>query len=208
VDADKSTETRTPSGREDDGSPAPEELEIVRSFLSIHDHEEGDPDSLPPTTQSLAVWLRTSGSIEPDEPLDERDLRWGLEIRTALRTKVDENMGKDPDPRAARTLDEAARRAGLRVSFSDPDRPLVSDAGGVRGAIGRILAAAFLAELDGTWGHLRECADATCVSLFFDRSKNHSSKWCSMAVCGNRNKVRRFRERERREGPRGEGDDR
>lgn len=50
-------------------------------------------------------------------------------------------------------------------------------------------------------GHadLRECASATCSWLFLDRSPRRSRRWCSMKVCGNRDKVRRFYER-RREG--------
>ena len=188
---------RSPGHEVDQASPAPEELETVRSFLSIHDHEEGRSESLPPTTASLAAWLRASGGVGGREPLDERDLRWGLQVRTALRTRVYENMGRAPDPRAARVLDDAARRAGLRVSFDDPERPLVTEATGVRGAIGRVLVASLLAELDGSWGRLRECADSDCISIFYDRSKNGSTKWCSMSACGNRNKVRRFRERER-----------
>jgi hypothetical protein len=195
-------EGRTPSGHENDvGSPAPGELEEVRAFLSIHDHLPGDPESLPPTTKSLEVWLHSTGAIEPGAAVEERDLRWGLEVRTALRTKVYENMGAAPDAGAVKILDDAARKTGLRVSFADPAHPLHTDAEGMRGAIGRIMATAFLAELDGTWHRLRECADATCISVFYDRSKNHSSKWCSMASCGNRNKVRRFRERERGEAP-------
>jgi hypothetical protein len=198
---------RRPSGHENDvGSPAPGALEEVRSFLSIHDHLPGDPDSLAPTVRSLEVWLRTSGAIAPADAVDERDLRWGLEVRTALRTKVLENMGDAPDARAARILDEAARKTGLRISFADPATPIRTEAQGVRGAIGRILAAAFLAELDGTWDRLRGCADASCTSVFYDRSKNHSSRWCSMASCGNRNKVRRFRERERQGLPVTNGD--
>jgi predicted RNA-binding Zn ribbon-like protein len=31
--------------------------------------------------------------------------------------------------------------------------------------------------------------------VFFDRSKNHSSCWCSMESCGNRAKARRFRQK-------------
>lgn len=42
---------------------------------------------------------------------------------------------------------------------------------------------------------VRECAADTCAWLFLDRSKNRSRRWCDMAVCGNRAKVRRFRER-------------
>jgi predicted RNA-binding Zn ribbon-like protein len=67
--------------------------------------------------------------------------------------------------------------------------------------VGRILAAAFLAELDGTWERLKECADDTCTGVFYDRSKNHSGKWCSMQSCGNRNKVRAWRARQHAGGP-------
>ncbi len=45
---------------------------------------------------------------------------------------------------------------------------------------------------------LRECADDTCAWLFVDRTKNHSRRWCDMSTCGSRNKVREFRERQRR----------
>ena len=61
--------------------------------------------------------------------------------------------------------------------------------------IGRILAAAFLAQLDGTWNRFRECSDPSCRSVFWDRSKNRSGRWCSMSSCGNRAKVRAYRER-------------
>lgn len=40
------------------------------------------------------------------------------------------------------------------------------------------------------------CCDADgCDWLFLDASKNRSRRWCDMAVCGNRAKVRRYRER-------------
>jgi predicted RNA-binding Zn ribbon-like protein len=40
--------------------------------------------------------------------------------------------------------------------------------------------------------HIGECSDKTCRWLFLDHSKNHSRRWCSMALCGNRSKARRF----------------
>lgn len=42
---------------------------------------------------------------------------------------------------------------------------------------------------------IRECADPSCRWLFLDQSKNHSRRWCKMAICGNRSKVKRFRAR-------------
>ena len=45
--------------------------------------------------------------------------------------------------------------------------------------------------------HIRECGSATCEWLFIDRSRNHTRRWCDMSDCGNRAKVRRFRQRHR-----------
>jgi predicted RNA-binding Zn ribbon-like protein len=44
---------------------------------------------------------------------------------------------------------------------------------------------------------VRVCAASDCVWLFLDTSKNRSRRWCDMKQCGNRNKVRRFYERQR-----------
>jgi predicted RNA-binding Zn ribbon-like protein len=50
---------------------------------------------------------------------------------------------------------------------------------------------------DGTWERLKACREPSCVWAFYDYSKNRSAAWCSMEVCGNRNKVRLFRTRSR-----------
>lgn len=42
---------------------------------------------------------------------------------------------------------------------------------------------------------IRRCAGDECGWLFLDTSRNHSRQWCVMRDCGNRAKVRRFRER-------------
>jgi predicted RNA-binding Zn ribbon-like protein len=42
---------------------------------------------------------------------------------------------------------------------------------------------------------VRQCADDECGWFFLDTSRNRTRRWCSMKVCGNRNKVRRFYER-------------
>ncbi len=47
----------------------------------------------------------------------------------------------------------------------------------------------------GDFGLVRCCADSECVLWFYDRTKSHRRRWCSMAVCGNRNKVAAFRQR-------------
>jgi predicted RNA-binding Zn ribbon-like protein len=44
---------------------------------------------------------------------------------------------------------------------------------------------------------VRECAGEKCGWMFLDNSRNHSRHWCDMQDCGNRAKVRRFRQRQR-----------
>ena len=181
-----------PVHQTDEVASAPGDLELVRGFVSLHDHAAADSASLQPVPATLGWWLREEGLVGDDE-LDEADLEWGLAVRDALITKVLENMGAPHDPEATWRLNTAAVETGLRPRFDAPR--LDPTAEGVRGAIGRILGVAFLAELDGSWHRFRMCADPTCTTVFYDRSKNHSAKWCSMQNCGNRSKVRAFRER-------------
>ncbi len=43
-------------------------------------------------------------------------------------------------------------------------------------------------------GRIRECAGEECQWLFLDTTKNRSRRYCSPAGCGNRERVRRFRQ--------------
>jgi predicted RNA-binding Zn ribbon-like protein len=44
-------------------------------------------------------------------------------------------------------------------------------------------------------GRLRPCENPECALFLLDRSKPNKARWCSMAVCGNQNKARRYRSR-------------
>jgi len=54
-------------------------------------------------------------------------------------------------------------------------------------------AANFFATAD--YRAIRKCEDPKCILWFYDISKNHSRRWCSMELCGNRAKAAAFRER-------------
>lgn len=43
--------------------------------------------------------------------------------------------------------------------------------------------------------HIRKCENETCVLYFYDTTKNHSRRWCSMKACGNRAKAAAFYQR-------------
>ncbi|GAB3380978.1 CGNR zinc finger domain-containing protein [Amycolatopsis echigonensis] len=44
-------------------------------------------------------------------------------------------------------------------------------------------------------GRLRACANDECQLFLIDRSRANRARWCSMAACGNREKVRRHYQR-------------
>jgi len=46
-------------------------------------------------------------------------------------------------------------------------------------------------------GRLRACANAECTMYLVDHSRPGTARWCSMAVCGNRTKVRNHVRRQR-----------
>ena len=56
-------------------------------------------------------------------------------------------------------------------------------------AAGRLVVSPRLARI-------RACAAGDCGWWFVDDTKNHSRRWCDMKLCGNREKLRRFRSRQ------------
>jgi hypothetical protein len=176
--------------------PAPGELELVRSFLSLHEHVRGvGTSSLPPTRPAMRWWLSRHDLLDADEDPSDGELDDALELLEALRATVLAE-GRPLDDRVIETIDAAARDSGLELRFGSDGRASIEPAaGGVVGALGRVLSVAYLARLDGRWSRFKECRSEDCRSVFYDRSKNQSGRWCSMESCGNRHKVRAWRER-------------
>ena len=49
--------------------------------------------------------------------------------------------------------------------------------------------------VEGAEAHVRRCANPGCGLFFCDKSRTHRRRWCSMAICGNRQKVASFARR-------------
>jgi predicted RNA-binding Zn ribbon-like protein len=115
------------------------------------------------------------------------------EVREAIRVLLRAHNGVDAGVAAAsEVLDRASRRAGLRVGFSGGRLAFKSHE---HSRVARVLACAAEAMADGSWFRLKACRSDTCQWAFIDGARNRSRQWCDMAVCGNREKARRFRSR-------------
>jgi predicted RNA-binding Zn ribbon-like protein len=169
---------------------------LVQAFVNSVDLEDG-PEMLT-TPEALAGWLSAHDLMPAGEASDAGDLRHAIALREALRGIIGANSGGAVYPVDVATLNEAASASKLRARFgSDGRARLEPDAAGVTGALGRIVAAAFSGMADEDWTRLKLCGSPTCRWAFFDRSRNHSSRWCTMAACGNRAKAKRFRTQRR-----------
>lgn len=175
---------------------APEPLNLVQDYVNTVDLEGGRDDFGSP--DGLRDWLAERGLMRPAEQVGEGDLRRAVDVREGLRAVLLANSGHELDAGAVERLNLAASRAGLRViAGRDGELALEPDAAGVDGAIGRLLAVVARASADGSWERLKACVHDTCRWAFYDRSKNRSGKWCRMEECGNVEKARAYRERQR-----------
>jgi predicted RNA-binding Zn ribbon-like protein len=166
---------------------------MVQAFVNTIDVENGIEELTGPE-ELRAVLTRIGALDEGSAPLDERDLRRALAVREALRNLLHANVGLTPDPAALELLDRAGAAAALSVRFRrDSSSTLASNASGLDGALGRILAIVYSSMVAGTWRRLKACPRDVCGWIFYDRSRNSSSRWCAMSVCGNRTKTKRFR---------------
>jgi len=167
---------------------------LVQAYVNTVDIQDGPEQLADPNT--LEAWLVAKGLMEPGQRVTEADLKHAIAVREAIRGVIGANSGGTIYPLDIAILNEAATASRLRARFgADGKARLEPEAGGVAGAMGRMVAAVFTAMADEDWSRLKLCSSPTCRWAFFDRSRNHSSRWCTMASCGNRQKARRFRQR-------------
>jgi predicted RNA-binding Zn ribbon-like protein len=161
---------------------APGALRLVQQFLNTSDHEYGNEWLADPPT--LSAWLDEHGFTA--SRVTNADVARVQRVRESLRAFV---IGGAP-PEARALLEREAGRATLRVSL---DGDLVPVRAGVDGFLARMFASVRDAMRDGSWQRLKACPN--CHWAFWDESKNRSATWCSMELCGNRLKTKRYRSR-------------
>jgi predicted RNA-binding Zn ribbon-like protein len=138
-------------------------------------------------------------------PLDRRAVAELGRLRAALRDLTERlARGAQPTPQQLASLNAVLARTQVRLQLRSAGDGYVVDpvpAGGghprehLLGEVARS-AAGFLAGND--LERLKICDNQGCRWAFYDESRNRSRRWCQSTACGNRFKVRRFRERQRR----------
>jgi len=177
----------------DERPPAPGRLRLVQALVNTINLDTGK--DVIDTPAGLEAWLTEFELLPPGVAVLDSDVARARELREALRLLIRRNAEPDVDASAAaQTVSRVAASGRLTVEFESAGTArLRSLDPGVDGSLATVAAGAFEAMTDGTWTRLRACL--RCHWASYDRSRNLSSRWCSMRYCGNRTKTRAYRRR-------------
>lgn len=173
-----------------------EDLEQLVAFLNTVDVESGT-DTLDDAV-TASRWAVEHGLLPGSTTLSSRDLRRARALRDVLRRLARAHHEGAVDPGATAEFDALARSLPLRATVDDMGvvglGPATADGAAV---LARLVVAVVLAALTDGWPRVKLCPADDCQLAFVDRSRNRSRRWCAMGECGNRQKVRSYRERQR-----------
>jgi len=179
-----------PGGR----APAPAPLSLVQDFVNteVPDFQQDDVA----TPAALTEWLARRGLVDADASVDSDLFVEARALRSALRELALANtLGVAPAVERRVELDAALGGFPLALRLVDGRPQLVPADRGARGGLAAIVAAVAEARAAGSWERLKACRQETCGWVFYDGSRNRSSSWCSMQVCGGRAKASSYRRR-------------
>ena len=149
----------------------------------------------------LARW-----GFEQAGAVSARERREALRLRAVLR-RVTYAVANENSVPAADLVELNAFLAAqpVRRRLADTGAAFRLDLEPVRTNWASILAeiAASVAELlaHGERARIKVCENPECRWVFYDRGTNRRRRWCEPAICANRDKVRRFRARQRAANP-------
>lgn len=204
-----------------DGEP-PRSARLLLDFGNTVDVEDGT--DLLTTPAGLGRWLHEQGLVDTPTATED-DLRLALDLRAGLRATFLMQVGERPADRDVRVGEaalcqlplvatlppfdpaaavDAPAPAGPPDSSPDssprwPDAPVLTGSSTEPVSLALSVLAAALVHVvsTGEVSRLKQCPDDRCGWLFWDRTRSRTRRWCTMRVCGNRAKARRYAARQR-----------
>ena len=156
------------------------------------------------SVEEVVVWLVQAKLLPQPMKAPASVLAEARELREAIDAGVRAAVERaQPDPAAVALIDDWLALAGSRPALLTDrvGRPVLTErprAQSPRRALGMVAYdAARMLGIESERARVRICGSDTCSARFYDRSPAARRRWCSMALCGNQAKARRFRERAR-----------
>lgn len=173
---------------------APAPARLIEAFANTVDVELAT-DELD-TASGLSSWLVDQGLLARRHRISAEDHALCLRLRTGIREELGVHVGDTADVALLAGADQALRELPVLITVGSGARDgVLSPAPGLppaRKALADLAIAWSELAVTGEAARLKRCAEHACAWVFWDVSKNRSRRWCSMRVCGNRAKARRY----------------
>jgi len=174
-------------------------------FINTEMIQQGHPVDLLGSFGDLIAWLVQAQLLDVTEAREVTG-RWGGQresvrlfeqvkgFRAGLRAAVERiAAGRTVPPSTLSAINELLRR---RVGYTQLvrgrggfERKFRSESNGADRLLVPLAEAASDLLCDGDLSLIKRCSNAACILYFYDTTKNHGRRWCSMRLCGNRMKV-------------------
>ena len=142
----------------------------------------------------LARWFVAAGLSDVAPTLTEPELGEAIELREALHRLVADLIdGRPPGDPDRELMNSWASRPRPEVTLGEDARR--RRVGSTEQCLAGVAASAVELWDRDDGAQIRWCADERCTHPFLDRSRNQQRRWCDMATCGDRAKVRTYRAR-------------
>lgn len=174
---------------------------LALDMLNTEARDDGAAIDFWTSADDVLAWLSTQ-NIAAKGVVDHQDL---LAQAHALRTLARRLIVRRQEGKDDRDADIASLNRYLHASVSAPhlergdegQLKLTRTASGatVAALLGPLAEAVAQLLVEGDFALVRQCEHPDCILWFYDRTKSHKRRWCSMAVCGNRYKAAQFRKK-------------
>jgi predicted RNA-binding Zn ribbon-like protein len=172
---------------------------LAMDLLNTEARQAGSTIDYWDTPEDVVRWLRLHGIAAASEVGDDNSLlEKAISLRALARLLIEQRKsGRHGDISGLNIYlnayasaphlecDEAGELVLTRIARGDA---LASLLGPVAEAVAQLL-------VEGDFSLVKQCEHPDCILWFYDRTKAHKRRWCSMAICGNRYKAAQFRKR-------------
>lgn len=172
---------------------------LALDFLNTVAQVDGAPHDFFQRDEDVVRWLEAAGCLSGGGEVNARAgtlLTAARQLRAvilhAVQQKKRESLWQPEE--LNRFLRSASSHFELTLNRDgQPEYRRVYAAGTPEQQLGPVAEQAADLLVNGDFSLVRECEHPDCTLLFYDRTKAHRRRWCSMAICGNRAKAARFR---------------
>lgn len=175
---------------------------LAMDLLNTQALENGDALDYWQTDHDVLHWLARyditpaagGGAVQPGELLTQAKALRAL----AQRLIADFRAGRLHDINGLNEYLHAYHSV-LHLQFDSGSNKLVlnrvASGGTIASLLGPVAEAVAQLLVEGDVALVKQCEHPDCILWFYDRTKAHKRRWCSMALCGNRYKAAQFRKK-------------